>query len=448
VRPAASVQAHYLRSSFTRCLRRLSSSGSVAVSVAVTPSRAWSTPLGRTAPPSPVSRTYALAVNWRQFIAAVVQTLAWPLTGLVTVLVFRRKINDLLGQRLTKFRAGPLEAEWAENIREAREAIASEQPPESGSRHDRATETEETAPEDPEIRTEPEVDTGTPASVPEPRPAPPAPAPAPAPAPVEPSVTWEQKNASRGRTQTELRSERDWTSRIKVEERAVTDTLQEVGNLIDISPSSSVVMGFTLLERVLIAFSESMDLAIPGKPTIVGRTVTELARRGVIGKGTVVAIDRLRSLRNAVLHKADVNVTKGEAREYLSTLGDVLRTLLHPALLYESQVADALNRIGANVGRPHEDGAADLLAVTPRGSVAIVIKYTEELFRLAEIQRSVLQSMNYPGILVVTNAPLSNAAREFNRKESFSSSPSLEILTWTGEEDDGILARALARAAR
>lgn len=52
------------------------------------------------------------------FIAALVQALAWPVAVLLIVLIFRKKITELLSERMTRFKAGPLEVEWARQISE------------------------------------------------------------------------------------------------------------------------------------------------------------------------------------------------------------------------------------------------------------------------------------------------------------------------------------------
>jgi len=57
-------------------------------------------------------------MSYLDFIAALVQALAWPIAVLLIVLIFRKKITELLSERMTRFKAGPLEVEWARQISE------------------------------------------------------------------------------------------------------------------------------------------------------------------------------------------------------------------------------------------------------------------------------------------------------------------------------------------
>ncbi|PWU44491.1 hypothetical protein DLJ46_25725 [Micromonospora globispora] len=62
-------------------------------------------------------------MNWRQFTVALVQALAWPSVALVVLLVYRRRIAQLLGDNLRRLKAGPIEAEWEQVAEEARATI-------------------------------------------------------------------------------------------------------------------------------------------------------------------------------------------------------------------------------------------------------------------------------------------------------------------------------------
>ncbi len=57
-------------------------------------------------------------MSYLDFIATLVQALAWPIAVLLIVLIFRKKISELLSERMTRFKAGPLEVEWARQISE------------------------------------------------------------------------------------------------------------------------------------------------------------------------------------------------------------------------------------------------------------------------------------------------------------------------------------------
>jgi hypothetical protein len=51
-------------------------------------------------------------VSVLQFIAALVQALAWPTVVLVAVVLFRDKISALLAGSMKRLKVGPIEAEW------------------------------------------------------------------------------------------------------------------------------------------------------------------------------------------------------------------------------------------------------------------------------------------------------------------------------------------------
>ncbi len=46
-----------------------------------------------------------------EFVSSIVGSLAWPVAAVVAALVFRRQLRDVLGHRLHRLKAGPLEME-------------------------------------------------------------------------------------------------------------------------------------------------------------------------------------------------------------------------------------------------------------------------------------------------------------------------------------------------
>ncbi len=52
-------------------------------------------------------------MDWLNFIASLVASLAWPLTAVVVAVMFRRAILQLLSTGLRRLKAGPFEAEWS-----------------------------------------------------------------------------------------------------------------------------------------------------------------------------------------------------------------------------------------------------------------------------------------------------------------------------------------------
>jgi hypothetical protein len=72
-------------------------------------------------------------MNWRQFIVALIQALAWPTVAAVVLLAYRRRISSLLGDNLRRLKAGPIEAEWEKVAEETRATIeAVEAAPDTG----------------------------------------------------------------------------------------------------------------------------------------------------------------------------------------------------------------------------------------------------------------------------------------------------------------------------
>lgn len=61
-----------------------------------------------------------------EFIAS----LAWPVTVLAIALLFRKQIDDMLSGRLTRFKAGPFEANWERTIVEVESDLGETATPE------------------------------------------------------------------------------------------------------------------------------------------------------------------------------------------------------------------------------------------------------------------------------------------------------------------------------
>lgn len=56
-------------------------------------------------------------MDWLSFIEKIVASLAWPLATLTMILLLKNEIAEVL-PKLTKFKAGPLEAEFEKEVRE------------------------------------------------------------------------------------------------------------------------------------------------------------------------------------------------------------------------------------------------------------------------------------------------------------------------------------------
>lgn len=350
---------------------------------------------------------YAPDVNWRQFVASLFQTTVWPATALTVVLLFRKKINELLGQRLTRLKAGPVEAEWSETIREADEAIAPERP------------------------TEPEPEPESEAGVAGPSAAQPEPA-EPGPGEVEPKAPEPIPAPSTTASRERFRS-----------------LLDEVHGLVAIEPNAAVSLGFSIVEQALFDLARSIVGFTVSQNIPMHVLVTVLAEQGLISPRAAFAIDNLRRLRNATIHSKQPLVTEQEAAQYIKTLENVIRTITHPASVYESSVAAALNRV-ARAARVQDATGTDLIAVTPRGRVAVVVKHLRgRSLNRKDIERHAQAALKAydGGVLVVTNAPLSQSALDFNSEYSDWQHP-VEAVTWNSKNDDDLLTRAVVRTAR
>jgi hypothetical protein len=62
-------------------------------------------------------------MGWREFVAEMFRAAVWPAVAIVTVLIFRRQVKELLGHGLRRVKAGPVEAEWNHQVLEAKAAV-------------------------------------------------------------------------------------------------------------------------------------------------------------------------------------------------------------------------------------------------------------------------------------------------------------------------------------
>jgi hypothetical protein len=50
-------------------------------------------------------------MGWMEFVSSIVGSLAWPVAAVITASVFRKQLREVLGTRLHKIKAGPVEME-------------------------------------------------------------------------------------------------------------------------------------------------------------------------------------------------------------------------------------------------------------------------------------------------------------------------------------------------
>jgi hypothetical protein len=65
-------------------------------------------------------------VSWQEFVAAIVDAIAWPVVVLTGIVLFRSAIASALRGDLKRLRFGPVEAEWERRIAEARDQVPEE----------------------------------------------------------------------------------------------------------------------------------------------------------------------------------------------------------------------------------------------------------------------------------------------------------------------------------
>jgi len=122
--------------------------------------------------------------------------------------------------------------------------------------------------------------------------------------------------------------------------------------------------------------------------------------------------------------------------------------VVHAALDYERRVRDVIQGLfaqdpGIDVLDEDLDSGLDLTLFTPRGTAAIVIKYTLSGTFGPRNARPVLQlprSESIGGIVCVTNGILARQVEEYNATVS-----GIEFLTWNSDVDNNLLHRAILR---
>jgi hypothetical protein len=122
------------------------------------------------------------------------------------------------------------------------------------------------------------------------------------------------------------------------------------------------------------------------------------------------------------------------------------RAAEHRAGIYETHVGWALSRTAARVTRVAEDHTADLLVEAGHWAVHVAIRYRDRgLLTLREVlaEPGVVPGVPVSGLLIVTNAPLSDDVRRYEGR-AMDGLP-VDVVTWRGHRDDGILYRATVR---
>jgi hypothetical protein len=347
-------------------------------------------------------------VNWRAFSVSLAQAVAWPATVLAVVLVFRKELASLLGHRLKRFRAGPVEAEWDRQLESARDAVESEAPAPVA-----VGATDEPASGRPE-------ESGS-------------------------AHQEEPTNAHSGPGDSDATS---GSAANSVDEAAAEDLLnspdfmlEEARSVLGLSPRSAVSVAFGALDLALTAFAHRFHVDADNERT-KGRlsVVAALAERALIGPGLVDAVVTLRRLRNVAAHSGG-DISQGEAREYLATVTSLVGTIQQDAFLYEARVANVLSELGYEVQRGK---VSDLIATTDGRSVGIYVKYVRQgMLAPYSVASAFGEGPRLSHNVLVTNSLLSSGVPRL--VESMQSlAESFAVVTWTGPLENLDLMEAIA----
>ncbi|MGW8884054.1 hypothetical protein [Streptomyces sp. NPDC055749] len=223
------------------------------------------------------------------------------------------------------------------------------------------------------------------------------------------------------------------------------------------------------------AFSDLLQLAeTETTAAILGawREVNAAIRKATVEQGLFRALPRslsptdvlspelarsatdLSELRNRVVHEGDVIPTVSGAKSYVTAARRIVEALAlasNPALRhrqYEEQALGALSVNSVHVQRNSGDQGFDAYCETEvGGSFAVEVLFRQSKLTMKDIKRlTERMPLLATGVLVLTNAPLSQEVREFNAT-SGDGHPRMEVVQWRDSTDDDLLVRAIARVA-
>ncbi|MFE4589812.1 hypothetical protein [Streptomyces laurentii] len=167
------------------------------------------------------------------------------------------------------------------------------------------------------------------------------------------------------------------------------------------------------------------------------------------------SVKDLSELRNRVIHEGDIIPTVSGARSYVTAakrIVDALALAGNPALQYRDYEEQVIRSLGINssyVKRNDGDEGFDAYGETEAGgrfAVEVLHRRNKRLTMLDVKRLADRLPQLGMGVLVVTNAPLSQEVRDFNAS-SGDSRPRMEVVQWRDSADDDVLVRAIARVA-
>lgn len=228
--------------------------------------------------------------------------------------------------------------------------------------------------------------------------------------------------------------------------QAVASDFSDLFELAETGTTAAVMAAWREVERALKSTGSKHGIARVSSHT--------LANMGLLSDDLARSVDDLRHLRNRVVHEGDILLTKSGARSYITAAQRIVEALelsqdpRFQALQYERSVVDALRRAGLPSEPGYRDDEFDAYGQTPTGTkVAVEIRFRRRgALQMHDIEKVISKLPSVAAnVLVVTNAPLSEEVREFNR--TYTSRPCCEVVQWQTDGDTNLLARAIGRLA-
>ncbi|MDF6042116.1 PIN-like domain-containing protein [Streptomyces sp. JH14] len=239
---------------------------------------------------------------------------------------------------------------------------------------------------------------------------------------------------------------------------------RDLVDLMEVDPSGAALGAWREVEG---AVERAFPDYVKGGPRFSPfRRVRHLGNYSGVSSDVVRAIRELQEIRNNLVHASGFEFTEEGIRTFLERAKGIVDALAlagapgFQAVRFEQAVLEAIRGMGFDAAIPTGGGREFDIAVREGENsdsyVYVQVKYLSDgEFSARRLREQVgllaSASADVASVIVVTNADLSNRAREFNSTIDSSSGIDgrrLEIVQWNGSEDDPLLMRALGRAMR
>ncbi|MFJ4709712.1 PIN-like domain-containing protein [Streptomyces anulatus] len=248
-----------------------------------------------------------------------------------------------------------------------------------------------------------------------------------------------------------------------VDAQSTTDaTFAVLEGLADVDATGAMLGAWREIQKALIK-ALPHDSSGRGRSSTIAR-LRELEQLGITPGEVLQSIRNLQQMRNSIVHKDDVELTLEGARSFISSAKVAVEALAisstpqAQAQQFENAISDLMREAGFSVSGITEEGGDPGydFRVTYRSQVdrfvAVQAKYIsngafDEKSLERERERLKKLSDAAASVLVVTNAPLVDAVREFNLTSAENEFP-MEVVQRRSSEDDHLVIRALMRVMR